>query len=210
MAQNLLVTLLFTAEKSAKLNLWKDMTDNITERFIESAKRAGAEIQQMDTLQEAAGYIMKKTTGNALVPESPLVKRHHLRALLSEAGAEVFTGKFRNAGQFPGAGITFCNFCLADTGTVVLDSTDEEMRLATTLPEKHFILVDPCKILRDNLAAVEPMNAFHQGNEPKFIAYISGPSRTADIERVLTIGCHGPREVHILLVSGISDDVMEN
>lgn len=186
------------------------MTDNLTERFIESARRVGAEVLQMGSLQEAVGYIKNTATGNALIPESPLVRRHHLRALLSEAGAEVFTGKFRNAGQLPGAGITFCNFCLADTGTVVLDSTDEEMRLATTLPERHFILVDPSKILRDNLAAVEPMTAFHRGNAPKFIAYISGPSRTADIERVLTIGCHGPREVHILLVPGISSDVMEN
>ncbi len=186
------------------------MTDNITERFIESAKRVGAEVLQMDNLQDAVIYIKDTAKGNALVPETALVKRHHLRALLAEAGADVFTGKFRNAGQLPGAGITFCNFCLADTGTVVLDSTDEEMRLATTLPEIHFILVDPTKILRDNLAAVEPMTAFHQGSEPKFIAYITGPSRTADIERVLTIGCHGPREVHILLVAGISSDLTEN
>ena len=186
------------------------MTDNNTERFIESAKRVGAEVLRMDNLKDAVTYIKEKATGTVLIPETPLVKRHHLRALLSEAGAEVFIGKFRNAGQLPGAGITFCNFCLADTGTVVLDSTDEEMRLATTLPEMHFILVDPAKILRDNLAAVEPMTAFHQGNAPKFIAYISGPSRTADIERVLTIGCHGPRELHILLVTGISSDVMEN
>ncbi len=84
------------------------------------------------------------------------------------------------------------------------------MRLATTLPEVHFILVDPATILGDNLAAAEPMTAFHQGSDPKFIAYITGPSRTADIERVLTIGCHGPREVHILLVEGISSDLMEN
>jgi L-lactate dehydrogenase complex protein LldG len=93
---------------------------------------------------------------------------------------------------------------------VVLESTDEEIRLATTLPEIHFIIVDPTKILIDNLAAAGPMTAFHQGNDPKFIAYITGPSRTADIERVLTIGCHGPREVHILLVEGISSDLMEN
>ena len=186
------------------------MTNNTTERFIESARKVGAEVHTLKSLQDAVLYIKDKATGNVLVPDTALVRRHHLRTLLAEAGTEVFTGKFRNAGQFPGAGITFCNFCLADTGTVVLESTEEEMRLATTLPEKHFILVDPTKILRDNLAAVEPMTAFHQGSAPTFIAYISGPSRTADIERVLTIGCHGPREVHILLVPGISSDVMEN
>ncbi len=186
------------------------MTDKNTERFIESARRVGAEVMKVDTLQAAVTYIKEKATGAALIPETPLVRRHHLRALLSDAGLDVFTGKFRNAGQLPGAGITFCNFCLADSGTVVLESTDEEMRLATTLPEIHFILVDPATILEDNLAAAEPMTAFHQGSDPKFIAYITGPSRTADIERVLTIGCHGPREVHILLVEGISSDLMEN
>jgi L-lactate dehydrogenase complex protein LldG len=186
------------------------MTDKITERFIESAKRVGAEVLRVNNLQDAVTYINDKSQGTALVPETSLVRRHHLRALLSEAGVEVFTGKFRNAGQFTGAGITFCNFCLADTGTVVLESTDEEMRLATTLPELHFIIADPTKILVDNLAASEPMTTFHQGSDPKFIAYITGPSRTADIERVLTIGCHGPREVHILLVEGISSDLMEN
>ncbi len=186
------------------------MTDHNTERFIESAKRVGAEVLRVDNLQDAVTYIKDKVKGTALIPETSLVKQYHLRALLADAGVDVFTEKFRNAGPFPGAGITFCNFCLADSGTVVLESTDEEIRLATTLPEVHFILVDPSTILGDNLAAVEPMTAFHQGNDPKFIAYITGPSRTADIERVLTIGCHGPREVHILLVEGISCDLMEN
>jgi len=186
------------------------MPDKNAERFIESAKRVGAEALRMDTLRDAVTYIKNKAKGIALVPETSLVRRHHLLALLSEAGVDVFTGKFRNAGQLPGAGITFCNFCLADSGTVVLESTDEDMRLATTLPEIHFILVDPATILQNNLAAAKPMTAFHQGNDPKFIAYITGPSRTADIERVLTIGCHGPREVHILVVPGISSDLMEN
>jgi L-lactate dehydrogenase complex protein LldG len=190
------------------------MTENntarYTDRFIESARRVGAEVLQVDSLQDAVTYIKDKAKGTALVPETSLVRRHHLRALLSEAGVDVFTEKFRNAGQMPGTGVTFCNFCLADSGTVVLESTDEEIRLATTLPELHFILVDPATILEDNLAAVEPMTNFHQGHAPKFIAYITGPSRTADIERVLTIGCHGPREVHILLVNGISSDLFEN
>jgi L-lactate dehydrogenase complex protein LldG len=190
------------------------MTENNTARFIESAGRVGAEVVRMDSLQDAVTYISasirEKAKGTTLVPETSLVRRHHLRALLSDAGVDVFTEKFRNAGQMPGAGVTFCNFCLADSGTVVLDSTDEEIRLATTLPEMHFILVDPATILDDNLAAIKPMTDLHQGHAPKFIAYITGPSRTADIERVLTIGCHGPREVHILLVSDISSDLSEN
>jgi L-lactate dehydrogenase complex protein LldG len=186
------------------------MTAQYTEQFTEAAKRVGAEVTPVDSLKSAAAYIKSKVNGITLVPDTQLSERLNLKALLAENGVDIFDGPFREAGQVPGGGVTFCNFAMADSGTVVLESTDENIRLATTLPEMHFVLVDPAKILEDNLAAVEPMTAFHTGNDPKFIAYITGPSRTADIERVLTIGCHGPRELHILLVENISSDLMEN
>jgi L-lactate dehydrogenase complex protein LldG len=186
------------------------MSDHIVTRFIESAQCVGADVKQLPDLEGAARYIKEKGEGVFLVPETPLARRHGLVNLLVRAGVEVFSGDFRDAGQTVGGGVTFSNFCMADSGTVALDSTDEQVRLATTLPEKHFILVDPATVLKDNLAAVGPMNAMHTGNDPRFIAYITGPSRTADIERVLTIGCHGPRELHILLVENISDDLLLN
>jgi len=186
------------------------MTDNYVDRFVASAQRVGAEVSHMNNLSETVAYICEKVSGTVLVPETTLAKRHCLRDLLTEAGVNVFSGNFRDAGMVPGGGVTFSNFCLADSGTVVLESTAEDVRLATTLPEIHCILVDPVTILRDNLAAAKPMNDFHRGSDAKFIAYITGPSRTADIERVLTIGCHGPRELHILLVDNISSDFMEN
>ncbi|MFO7812990.1 MAG: lactate utilization protein [Pelovirga sp.] len=177
--------------------------------FTESAGRVGATVTHYTTLEDAADYIGRTAVGRTLVPRTALADRFQLRSLLETAGVEVFAGSFRDAGQLPGAGITFCNFAMADTGTVVLDSTSEDIRLATTIPEVHFVLLDPAKILPDNLAATAPMNTLYEGSEPRFVAYITGPSRTADIERVLTIGCHGPRELHILLVPGVSDDLME-
>jgi len=186
------------------------MTEKYQKQFIEIAKRVGAEVTQVEDLQAAAKYISNISKGTTLVPETPLAKKHNLRSLLTTEGIDVFSGDFRTAGHVPEGGVTFCNFCMADSGTVVLESTDENIRLATTLPETHFVIVDPAKILADNLAAVPPMTAMHEGSEPRFVAYITGPSRTADVERVLTIGCHGPRELHILLVSNISSDLMEN
>lgn len=180
------------------------------QRFIEAARRVGADVTQVDSLQQAAAYIAERSGGRTLVPETPLTERHELKGILSAANVDVYEGDFRQAGQVPAAGVTFSNFAMADTGTVVLDSTSEDIRLATTLPECHFVLVDPETILEDNLAAVQPMTEMHRGTKPKFVAYITGPSRTADIERVLTIGCHGPRELHILVVEGISSDLMEN
>ncbi len=179
------------------------------QNFIEASIKVGTEVIELENLKAAADYVAKKCPGSTLVPETVLARQHNLRELLGESGVDVFYGKFRTAGHVPGAGVTFCNFAMADTGTVVLESTDEEIRLATTLPEIHFVIVDPVKILKDNLAAIEPMTILHSGVEPRFVAYITGPSRTADIERVLTIGCHGPRELHVLLVESVSNDIME-
>lgn len=186
------------------------MTEKYRTQFIEGAKRVGAEVLEMEDLQAAIEYIGSLAKGTTLVPRTPLAEKYNLRTLLSGAAVEVFDDNFRNAGYVPDSGVTFCNFCMADSGTVALESTDESIRLATTLPEKHFVIVDPAKILEDNLAAAPIMARMHEGDEPRFVAYITGPSRTADVERVLTIGCHGPRELHILLVDNISDDPMEN
>lgn len=178
-------------------------------RFMEAARRVGADVTQFDSLQDAAAYIAENSSGKTLVPETALAGKHGLKDVLVNASIDVHDGDFRKAGNFPGAGVTFCNFAMADTGTVVLESTMENIRLATTLPEKHFVIVDPETILEDNLAAVPPMTQMHTGSEPRFVAYVTGPSRTADIERVLTIGCHGPRELHILVIEGMSSDLME-
>jgi len=186
------------------------MTEKYQSAFTEIAKRVGAEVTQLDSLEQVAKYISNVTKGTTLVPETPLALKHNLRSVLSTEGIEVFEDNFRKAGHVPEAGVTFCNFCMADSGTVALESTDENIRLATTLPDIHFVIVDPAKILKDNLAAVPIMTELHQGDNPRFVAYITGPSRTADVERVLTIGCHGPRELHILLVNDISSDLMEN
>ncbi len=180
-----------------------------TANFVEEARRIGAEVSEMADLAAAVKYIGSLTKGITLVPKTPLAEKYDLRSLLEKEQVDVYSGNFRDAGYMPDSGVTFCNFAMADSGTVVLESTDEDIRLATTLPEKHFVLVDPAKILEDNLAAAPIMARFHEGDEPRFIAYISGPSRTADVERVLTIGCHGPRELHILLVEGISEDFEE-
>ncbi len=181
----------------------------LTEGFMEAARRVGAEAARFADLSAAVDYVRRHAGGPLVLPNFASGERLGLARLLREAGLEVVDADLRQHAPKAAAGLTGANFAIADTGSVVLESTPESIRLATTLPERHFVLVDPGKIVADGLAAAPILRQFHQRQPRNYLAYITGPSRTADIERVLTIGVHGPKELHILVLEGISDDYLE-
>ena len=96
-------------------------------------------------------------------------------------------------------GLTYADFGIAETGTLVIDSSSEETRLATMISEIH-IAVLPLSRLRESSYAVEAELQGIMGQAPNYTAFITGASRTADIERVLALGVHGPLELHILIL----------
>lgn len=179
------------------------------ERFVEIAEGAGAVIVPVDSITAAVDYLAQQVTGTILVPAFASGRRCRIAEALKSAGVDVVSEGFRVNAEQAEAGLTGVNFAIADTGSLALDSTDEDIRLATTLPVKHFALLDPNKIVADGLEAIKPMRQMHERSPRNYVAYITGPSRTADIERVLTIGVHGPKELYILMVPGLSDDFME-
>ncbi len=179
------------------------------EQFTVAARNIGAEVFLAESLKEAVGYIAERVSGTLLLPSFATGSRFKLRSALTKAGVAVEADLTRETSAKAEAGLTGVNFAMADTGSLALESTAEDIRLATTLPEIQFALLDPEKILADSLEAVSPMRQLHQRDPRNYIAYITGPSRTADIERVLTIGVHGPKQLHILLVPKLSSDPLE-
>jgi len=184
-------------------------SNQLLDQFTEKAINVGAEVISVPSVAAAAEYIAGKIEGSLLVPVFPSSGRFKLKAALKKVGISIEVDQFRAVAAQAEAGITGVNFAIADTGTLVLESTAEDIRLATTLPAKQFALLDPRKIVADGLAAVKPLRQLHQRDSRNYIAYVTGPSRTADIERVLTIGVHGPKQLFILLVPGLSDDFLE-
>lgn len=91
------------------------------------------------------------------------------------------------------------DYAIAETGTVVLDSADEKLRLATCLAEKLTVLVENSRV-KEKLEDIVDFLEERSRKENGYIAFITGASRTADIERVLTIGVHGPREMRVIIV----------
>ncbi len=99
-------------------------------------------------------------------------------------------------------GFTVCQGAIAETGSVVLDSDSEETRLATMISEIHVAAVTVDSIEQD-FYGVEKKLAELIGKTPSYTAFITGASRTADIERVLALGVHGPLELHVLLLDEV-------
>ena len=91
-------------------------------------------------------------------------------------------------------GISQMEWALADTGTLVQDSTAIDLRLVSSLPNIHIAIAPTAGILPDMPALLATVNP----KKCAYLAMITGPSRTADIERVLTIGVHGPERLIIL------------
>lgn len=98
-------------------------------------------------------------------------------------------------------GITQMEWAIADTGTLVQDATAVEQRLASSLPEIHIALISSGKIIPDLATALSKTSP---GNAA-YLTFITGPSRTADIERVLTIGVHGPERLIIVFVDQLEE-----
>ena len=178
--------------------------------FIAAAEKVGALTVVCETPEQTVRYLAEKVHGPLVLPSCASLVRSTLAGLLQTAGVEIIVDDFRRLAPAAAAGLTGANFAIAATGTVVLESTAEDIRLASTLPERHFVLLDPAKIVSDSGAAVPLLRQLHARLPQTYLAYITGPSRTADIERVLTIGVHGPKELHILLCAGVSDDFMES
>jgi L-lactate dehydrogenase complex protein LldG len=103
-------------------------------------------------------------------------------------------------------GVTGVDLAIAETGTMVVVSGAGRPRSASLLPPCHVAVFDRDALVASLLQAGLVLEAWHDGAPPATrgasINFITGPSRTADIELTLTRGVHGPKEVHAVFVEG--------
>lgn len=103
-------------------------------------------------------------------------------------------------------GVTAADVAIAETGTLVVVSGAGRPRSASLLPACHVAVFDRAALVESLLQMGLVLEAWHEGAEPSWrgaaINFITGPSRTADIELTLTRGVHGPKEVHAIFVEG--------
>jgi|UniRef100_A0A7V6A5S6 L-lactate dehydrogenase complex protein LldG len=122
-----------------------------------------------------------------------------LEAACGRAGVSLVTGNLREHAATLHTALTLADWGIADTGSLVLDSSSEDLRLATMLAEIHVAVLPLSRLKPDAFALEDELNRL-LASPPRYLTFITGASRTADIERVLTIGVHGPGELHVLLL----------
>jgi len=97
------------------------------------------------------------------------------------------------------ASITTCEFLIARTGTIVM-STAQTGRTVSVYAPVHICIAYTDQLVYDIKEALQLLKDKYNGNIPSSITFATGPSRTADIEKTLVVGVHGPKEVYLFLV----------
>ncbi|MDQ6756668.1 MAG: LUD domain-containing protein [Bacteroidota bacterium] len=99
------------------------------------------------------------------------------------------------------ASITTCEYLIARTGTIVLSSAQQSGRTVSVYAPVHICIAYTCQLVYDIKEALQLLKEKYEGNIPSSISFATGPSRTADIEKTLVVGVHGPKEVYLFLVN---------
>jgi len=168
------------------------------ETFKARAEAVSAEVHRVATCAEARDFILallrQEQSSAVWVGGSLLdgVDRAALAAQVPGLSFDVTTDSAEKAR----VGISQVEWAIANTGTLITDAAPVERRLASALPVIHVAVLPTDSIVPDMAAAFAHIHPSQCG----YISLITGPSRTADIERVLTIGVHGPSRLVIVFV----------
>jgi len=114
---------------------------------------------------------------------------------------EVRPGAFdKSALEACDAGITACEALVAQTGSILVSSATCGGRALSILPHVHVVVATCDQIVATLGDALHFAQTRHAGRMPSMLSFITGPSRTGDIERILVLGAHGPKELVVILV----------
>lgn len=169
----------------------------------EKAEAVQAVVTEIKHLDEAFQYTVNltKNQGGKSIAASGLDEndRAKMAAVCQQNKLVLLTKNLRDHISGLHTGFTIADWGVAETGTLVLKSGSEDIRIATMLTETHVAVLERSRIQPDLMTLETELGQVMKA-PGSYLAFITGASRTADIERVLSIGVHGPQELHILII----------
>ncbi len=179
---------------------------SLVERFSAALEAVAGHCVAVRDEREAAdvvGQIIEQAKAARIaISDSPLIGRV---MNLAKPGAEVLMNASKPALFDCDVGITSAQWAVAETGTLVLESDEERHRLTSLVPPVHIALVEADKIRQTLAEVLEALS--EQGRErlSRTVTFITGPSRTSDIELTLAIGVHGPGELFVIIIKSLDE-----
>ena len=178
--------------------------ERLVVQMTNKAKAVQAIVEEMTSLEDAFRYTlqMTKEQGGRHVAAAGFNPQEFdtLKPMFKDQRLNLLRPPLRGHADKIHTAITPVDWGLADTGTLVLNSASEDVRLATMLADTHVALLPVSKIVPDVESIEKDLDDILKTEPAAYLAFITGPSRTADIERVLAIGVHGPQALHILIM----------
>jgi L-lactate dehydrogenase complex protein LldG len=170
---------------------------DVLARFLEQAERLSITFEKVARLGDAPAACARYLASHALVTRAacwPVL----LDLDWQQSG---ISAEFRSANPEDLVGITgsFCG--VAETGSLLLLSSATTPPRNHLLPETHIAILEVNRIVSTMEDAFDLARKEH-GSLPRATNFVSGPSRTADIEQTIVLGAHGPYREHIILVGG--------
>lgn len=180
-----------------------DVTASPIAQFGARLEAVGGEWMFVATLAEARDIVFALLRGadahHVLLSDSP-----YLRAVFA-AGEEPLPFEFLTAPSqtemfAADAGISSAQWAIAESGTLVLESSQERNRLASLIPPIHVALVPTARLCGTLGEVLAKIHESGEAMESRAVTFVTGPSRTADIEQMLVMGVHGPQRLFVILV----------
>ena len=169
--------------------------DSEIETFLNEIQKlsgVGQKLLPSDIDSALQTLVAEQNVRKATVWETPRLRQLGITEILNTLGVELVSP---NAGKHEMAlcdlGITEADYLLPETGTLVLSSSAIKPRAVSLLPRIHLAIVR-LEMLRADMHQV-----FAEAKERNYLVFITGPSRTADIELTVTLGVHGPRNLYV-------------
>ena len=176
-------------------------TDALYERFKANLEAVNGECSlaaKADAGKVVADLFQAKGIKTACVADTDFLREIGIVPALREAGIEVFTDHIRLHAETAQGGISEAQYGVADLGSILQVGDEIDARIVATMSADYFGILKESTIVDDYDAMFDVICALPE--MPNFVGFVTGPSRTADIECVSTVGVHGPLRLSIVII----------
>jgi L-lactate dehydrogenase complex protein LldG len=185
--------------------------------FMAEFERVSTKVWRAKSLTDLdailSGLVQEKSAGSAVVTRNPLLAKLSLVERLQSLGVavqswpdkaeRVVRQAYRELCFTAAIGFTGVDFALAETGSLVTSSMTEGAQLSSLAPPVHVAILRESQVvasLEEVLAGIAVWRDPQSPSAGRSVVFITGTSRTADIEQIVIRGVHGPQEVHAILI----------